>query len=356
MPSKNCDKRTGIYEVRYYEGKKGRTKSLKTKDEQTAEIRFQEWLELEYPKIKYRDKCLNDLLKEWILSDKSGESHRNKVKMHWNEFSDYFKNSPITSMNTKKIDKYFLYWREERKKQRSEELVSKTYIHNHFRHLKIVWNWAEKKKYVTSNIFIDINNTKPTERKGALSSYQLQQLINAADDNQLYQNFILFLILTACRLKEFSTLKYEHIDYKYVHFIDSKTGDTKFLKTPELEKIIQEIRTAQKNNPPYLFSNIDGKHFSYYTLHSIVRRYLDKAGFNNYVPYHIRHSVITLWASKIPAFIVKALARHKHLSTTMKYVDETELLVDPTQLNVLSYQFELRHPSTGDKIDLWTID
>ncbi len=337
MASIHQDKRTKIWSVRYTSHNGSRlSKSLQTKIKDVAEDRLKVWMKDDFPKLTISGRRLSDLLKFWKRQTTTGDSHKKKVQAHWKEFQEYFDDAPVSGMTRDMINEYFIYWKEERTKKNGD-IVSETYRGNFFRSLRLVWRWSVERKHAIEYVFIDVKNLKTAVRKKSLSPHQIEKLLNAAADKPLYQKFIWFMILTGCRPSELWKIRHADRDHKNVFFYDSKTGDTTFPITTAIENILSDIKAMQPPDTEFVFSDEKGNHMAYDTLGDICRRYLDAAGFTNYRPYDIRHSVITLWAGELAAFKVKRLARHKHIATTMNYVDETALDISEYDMNVLTY-------------------
>ena len=355
MASIHQDKRTKIWCVRYTspDGKR-LSKSLQTKIKDVAEDRLKGWQKDDEPKLMVTGRRLSDLLEFWKRQTTTGEAHKEKVETHWKEFQEYFDDVSVSEMTRDMINDYYIYWKEERT-VKGGGLAAETYRNNFFRSLRLVWRWSIERKHAIENIFIDIKNLKTAVRKKSLSPHQLGELLNAAADKPLYQKFLIFMLLTGCRPSELWKLKHADRDHKNVFFYDSKTGDTTFPITTAIENVLSEIKALQTPDTEFVFSNENGEHMGYDTVGGICRKYLDDAGFKDYRPYDIRHTVITLWASELPAFKVKRLARHKHISTTMGYIDESALDISETDMNILTYGWP-KDKVTGERPRIITFD
>ncbi len=106
---------------------------------------------------------------------------------------------------------------------------------------------------------------------------------------------------------------------------DSATVLVNTKLTKQLEKYATQYPIhASKKNAPLLFS-AKGGGFTAQTIVNLFARFYDLAGIDGASSHSGRRQFVTVLADKgINARVVQLLARHKHLSTTQRYIDVNE--------------------------------
>jgi integrase/recombinase XerD len=89
----------------------------------------------------------------------------------------------------------------------------------------------------------------------------------------------------------------------------------------ELQSFINSHSASKSTDMPLLRSQKGGA-FSPLTFSQLFSRFYDKAGIAGASSHSGRRQFITTLADKqINVRVIQALARHKHLNTTMRYID-----------------------------------
>ena len=89
----------------------------------------------------------------------------------------------------------------------------------------------------------------------------------------------------------------------------------------ELQRFIDSHSASKETDKPLLRSQKGGA-FSPLTITQLFARFYAKAGIEGASSHSGRRQFITTLAEKqINVRVIQALARHKHLNTTMRYID-----------------------------------
>jgi integrase/recombinase XerD len=89
----------------------------------------------------------------------------------------------------------------------------------------------------------------------------------------------------------------------------------------ELQKYVDSVRCTYSRNDAFIKSQ-KGSAFSPLTITQLFARLYKKAGIEGASSHSGRRQFITTLAEKqVNARVIQALARHRHLNTTMRYID-----------------------------------
>jgi integrase/recombinase XerD len=93
----------------------------------------------------------------------------------------------------------------------------------------------------------------------------------------------------------------------------------------ELQRFIHTYSASKTPNMPLIRSQKGGA-FSPLTITQLFARFFEKAGIKGASSHSGRRQFITTLAEKqINVRVIQALARHKHLNTTMRYIDVNDV-------------------------------
>jgi len=93
----------------------------------------------------------------------------------------------------------------------------------------------------------------------------------------------------------------------------------------ELQRYVDAVCKSYTPNTPLLCSQ-KGWAFSALTITQLFARFYEKAGIKGASSHSGRRQFITTLAEKqINVRVIQALARHKHLNTTMRYIDVNDV-------------------------------
>ena len=137
---------------------------------------------------------------------------------------------------------------------------------------------------------------------------------------------IIVLLHTGLRVSELTSLKMIDIDIgtKQLKVLRKGRKEQYVPLNSEAVKVLREYLSQRKPlQPDRCFVDVRGNSLSRAAIYNIVRRYFNLAGINKDKkgPHVLRHTFCTrLHRKGVDPFIIKELAGHKNLSTTMRYV------------------------------------
>lgn len=169
----------------------------------------------------------------------------------------------------------------------------------------------------------------------AIDSKDISNIINATDDPQLRQ-IIKFTLFTASRISEVLNVKMKDLDFEneIINIYQQKTNCYKTIPMSEaITELLSEILNS--NNDSNIFSLTYPESFLFYnkekknsflklrmdTTSKKFKKILRKLNMNEDFKFHsLRHTSITeLLKKNVPLNVVKEIAGHKSISTTMIY-------------------------------------
>lgn len=169
----------------------------------------------------------------------------------------------------------------------------------------------------------------------AIDSKDITNIIDKAKDPQLKQ-IIKFTLLTASRISEVLNVKVKDLDFdkKIINLYQQKTNCFKTIPiTDTIAELLNEILNS--DNKSNIFSLIDPESFLFHkklrnnsfiklradTVSKQFKRILRKLNLSEDFKFHsLRHTSITeLLKNNVPLNVVKDIAGHKSISTTMNY-------------------------------------
>ena len=128
------------------------------------------------------------------------------------------------------------------------------------------------------------------------------------------------LILTGCRVSELLNLTWDKIKDGFLHLVDTKTGDDRFVPIfDEVEKILSKRKKMGLEKPFPI------------TIHAVehawvqVRKKLGMEHEKDFVMHSLRHTCITrLLKKKIGIEVVQKIVGHKDIRMTQRYNHPTK--------------------------------
>lgn len=305
-------------------------KSLGTADYKTAQIEAEKMIRQIESQVIGGIK-LSEILDKWKRYNSKGKSdwYKIDVEKHYGKFIEFFQDSYAHTLTKDDLLKF--------RENNENRGLSNSSLAVRFRTIKAVWNWARDNEYIEKDIFHKFPIPRTNVRKEWLTLKQLEKVIKAANDNKLYQGYLNFLIVTGFRIGELYRLKWVNIFETHIFLEKTKKGETELIQMrPNFKEILEQIWDNQEKHGNYVFSNKYGERLSYYTLHSIIKKYLIKAGFNDYVPHHLRHSFGSnlVVEKKTDIYRIKELMRHKDVQTTQRYAKITGKDISDEEANI----------------------
>lgn len=204
-------RKNGYYYIRY---KRGKEKSLRTKDKRLAERLFKEfqkrYIEKKLTSIEsYQNISLKDFFYDVYI--KWAENHKSlytvdRDKFAFKSFLEFTGNRYIRSVNERLIEDYQNYLINKGRKT--------TGINLDFRHLKSAFNKAVQWGYIKSNPFKNINFLKvPSQLPKFISVAEMNKILDFLKKNDPdFHDFIFVALETGCRRSELAYLNFEDVD------------------------------------------------------------------------------------------------------------------------------------------------
>ena len=224
---------------------------------------------------------------------------------------------------------------EDFKMKRSKE-VSVISVNIDIRNLKAMFNKMIEFELLEFNKISSVKQFRIEKKKMlAIDSEDIDKILNSEIDILLKQ-IIRFTLLTASRISEVLSVKLKDIDFEdgVINIYQKKTNCFKTIPlTSGLTELVNEIHNhGDENNiytlldkESYLFPNPLRKNpflkLREDTVSKQFKRILRKQNLSEDFKFHsLRHSAITeLIKNNVPLNIVKEIAGHKAITTTMLY-------------------------------------
>lgn len=315
-------RRNGYYYVRY---ERGREKSLKTRDKQTAKALFdQEKQDIKEGKIAYLDKVkrirLDEFKKEYIdardLHDVKPDTIDND-DLALRKLRQAIGDQALRLIKRDEIDKF--------KITLLRQKCSRTYINFLLRSLRAAFNFALSKGYISSNPFCkkDRNDQVLFKTDEKLPRHLTLDEINNLNKAVNDKDFLLLIktaIYTGMRRSEIIRLKMQDIDLKNGMIFARKTKGKKDRAIPIHDELRPALEAILQDIGP-LFPRWQSPG----TISALFREYADKAGIpakdGRNVHFHdLRHTFASYLAmANVDIYRIKELLGHSDIKTTMIY-------------------------------------
>jgi len=145
------------------------------------------------------------------------------------------------------------------------------------------------------------------------------------------------LLHTGLRVSELTNLKLSNVDLKRGQIKITRKGNKEqylHLNGEAVKALSSYLHSRPQAQNGKFFVGTKGQNLSRTYVYEVVRRYLRLAGINKdkHGPHLLRHTFCTRLHQKgVAAFVIKELAGHKSLNTTMRYIkienkEQTEAL------------------------------
>lgn len=293
--------------------------SLKLKDTRenrkiAKQIKAEKEAELLQPnKLQLKYHLRIDQALELFLKSKNYDSPRTKknFKLAVNHLKKVIgEKAEVLNVTSSDIDRL-----EEVMKNRTN--LSHNTISSYFRHLRILWNWLLREKYVSENVVKIIKAKEKPIRTITSSDFNLI-LEELAQNNENHYRIIRFLQLTGFRINEATSLTWEEIDFVHNRII-VKNQKAKRVEEFPLYPILKKFLLSFKEKSGFVFEfkNRDSMKFWSRTMTRLKLKYSLHA---------IRKTFATeLVNQKVSVFDAMKLLRHRSVSTTMKYYTAVDM-------------------------------
>ncbi|WKZ71093.1 MAG: tyrosine-type recombinase/integrase [Melioribacteraceae bacterium] len=279
---------------------------------------------------KVHRKYLSNSFEEF-LSTKRNRSERTIEMYNYvhDKFLNFAGDIELHKVDEDLVDEFekFIKFKKVKKKNEEGKVVeevrekSKNTIEIIFRHLRIIFEYYKKQRYVTTNPF-PIKDKTP-KRINVIPDYELDEILTKlrVHDRDQYKA-IKLLVMTGLRAGELIRLKHEDFDLKrkilYVTNTKGRRVD-KIPLHPELE-LFYEINysKAERSGKVVPYQRIDSLKF--------FRRFLEREGYPHYSIHELRKTFLTRLANDgVDIYYVQKIARHKDIKTTERYYLNVDL-------------------------------
>lgn len=202
---------------------------------------------------------------------------------------------------------------EKKDKEGKRKKNSENTIEIIFRHLRIIFEYFRKKKYITDNP-IPKKTATPKKIK-TIPEKTVEEILEKLRKHNLNQyRAIKLMLMTGLRVGELCMAEYEDIDYEneifYIRNNKGKRVDS-FPLYEELKKFIMtEFPSAGGKIVPYK----NGESFKFFS------KFLKKEGYEHYTIHELRKTFISdlVNTGEFDIFEIQEIARHKDIRTTKK--------------------------------------
>lgn len=308
----------------YAQLKRGRKRSLGTKDRGKAEARARILekriiagnLKVIERKERFPLSDYLSLYKEWAKNNLAVSSQKRLLYI-LNKFENLIGSSAnVLDFDYSTLD---LYVKACRKLDNSP-----TCINTEIRHIKAAFGkWAHKRKHFRSLPFAGYEKLKCDDRIYEILSVEEVQRVFNVIPNKKYRLIFALYVYTGARREEIHRLEWR--DVKEKHILVRKTKTSKPRVIPMLPQL-HEILSSYPASVGRLFNvNLD-------QMGRMIKHYLRKAGLPNVRPHDLRHTFIShLLLAGVDPVRVSELAGHASPTITMKiyaHVVNRESLAD----------------------------
>lgn len=272
---------------------------------------------------------LNDVRDNILLHYKTNNS-KNTFLSYKNTFDNFVRITGNKDINA--VDKTVL---EDFKIKRSNE-VNLTSTNIDIRNIKAIFNKMKEFDYLSCSMIANVKQFKIKKKKVlAIDSTDVLNILNNIEDVQLKQ-IVRFTLLTASRISEVLSIKVKDVDFGngVVNIYQQKTNSFKSIPlSTALTELINEVihSEGEKNiltfpdKDSYLFYNKckNNRHLKLRPdgVSKEFKKVLRKLNLSEDFKFHsLRHTAVTeLMKNNVPLNVVKEIAGHKNIATTMTY-------------------------------------
>ncbi len=257
---------------------------------------------------KVKKKTLSEAYKDFEKTkENKSESTRKIYEYSFKKFLNFTGDIELRKVNEDIIEEFDKYMK-----------VSKGSIEIIFRHLRIIFEYFRKMRYIDFN---PVTRKQSVEKKINVISREemdlILKLLKKQNENQ-YKT-IKLLIMTGLRVSELIRLEFEDIDFKRnIIYIKNNKG-----KRIDQFPLYRELRIFLESE----WEELTGKVCPYKSKESLsfFRHFLRRNNFRHYSIHEIRKTFLSRLANAgMSLFDVQKIARHKDIRTTQKYYLEAE--------------------------------
>ena len=301
--------------VWYIELKRGKKKSLRTKNKQEAERLFRK-IKREYLAGKLiqleKTTSLKDFLKEYIdwAANTLSESSLRNIKRSFKLFLQIIGDKPLSHYRKKDLDDY--------KTERSK-IVKPASVNIEVRTIKAAFSKAVEWEIIKKNPFAGVKEIKCQQRPlKYLDEQQIRKVLEILEEfPPVWKHIFLIALNTGGRLSEITNLTWQDIRDGFVVFRNTKNRKVRNVPiSKELNNILEEMKLKRKGPSAKLFPFTDKLYIS-----KKFKKIFRKAGLSEDYSFHcLRHTFASRLAMKgVDLVTIKQLLGHSDIRTTMIY-------------------------------------
>lgn len=200
--------------------------------------------------------------------------------------------------------------------------------------VKTYFNYLVEAGLLKKNPASSIGSPKIASKQPSyLTESEITKLLGAVSQGARFGYYerdialITVLLHTGMRVSELTNLKKRDIDIENGYFKIARKGRKEQylpLNSEATTILSQYLQKRPVSGSEECFIGTDGKGMSRGSVYNIVRRYLRLAGIKKekHGPHVLRHTFCTrLHRQGVDPFTIRALAGHKDLNTTMRYIN-----------------------------------
>jgi integrase len=297
----------------------------------------------------------------WAEGEYGGDSRKTylRIRSSFSYAQLFFGKAIVSAITTGHIDDF----KSARRKMNIKEISLRHDLHN----LSIFWQYAVRKNWARENIIrsVSVPSGKDAVRMNVLSPEQERlyfanckwmdraaQFIPSPDQNgyrDLY-DFMRLMIQQGTRPEELMELRKEDVDLTSVR-VSIQSGKTEAARRLlRLTGESAEILKRRMSEPgPFIFPSPKNparhRGLTWRTHESVLEAMKGRPGACVFVPYDLRHTAATRWATDgMPVPVLAATLGHANLRSVMKYIHITADNIEREMVRIE----KIRLSRTGD--------
>lgn len=301
----------------YAEVKRGKSRSLKTKDEREAKVRFNA---LEREILKGRLLVLDSLpsvnlfdflneYQEWVFKNRANTTHETLTQIA-PKFKDAVGSKQLPNITSRDMDNFVDYCRERGN--------IPTTINIGIRTIKAAFTKASDWKYIKENPFKGYPQLKyhKTPPRFVENTDKIEEVFDIIGKNRRYRLIFALYVYTGGRRDEIHKLKWEDIKEDVIVFSERKNYNQ--LSVPIIGRLAEILSEYERGSGRIVTITKE-------QIGRQIKKYLRKAGLGNHRPHDLRHTFAShLVMNGVNLKTVQELLGHESIQTTQIYAHLTQ--------------------------------